>query len=335
MLKIKYEYSKKLSTYNFIDLFAGIGGFRLAMESFGAKCVFSSEIDKHAQQVYKLNYKELPSGDITKINEKDIPKHEILCGGFPCQAFSISGKQLGFNDIRGTLFFETARIIKEHNPKLIFLENVKNFARHDNGNTLKVVKKTLEQLGYNVFYDVLNASNFGIPQSRERIYILAFRQDLNVSNFIFPKSNGIKTTLNDILENENKFDINKYCINRTDIQLNTIKIEENELGQYPQKPIRIGSINKGGQGERIYHPYGHAITLSAYGGGIAGKTGCYLINGKYRKLTEKEVARISGFPENFIFHSSKSQTYKQFGNTVVVNVLQEILNKIIKENILP
>lgn len=335
MLKIRSDFSKKLSSYKFIDLFAGIGGFRLAMESFGAKCVFSSEIDKHAQNVYKLNYKELPNGDITEINEKDIPKHEILCGGFPCQAFSISGKQLGFSDTRGTLFFEIARIVKEHQPKLLFLENVKNFARHDNGNTLKIVKKTLEELGYNVFFDVLNASNFGVPQSRERIYILGFRKDLGVSDFSFPKSNGIKTNLQNILEDENKIDITKYCINRNDIKLNDVKIEKNLLEMYPQKPIRIGSINKGGQGERIYHPFGHAITLSAYGGGVAGKTGCYLINGKYRRLTEKEVARVSGFPENFVFHSSKSQTYKQFGNTVVVNVLQEILNKIVKENILP
>lgn len=334
MIKLNPTYKQTLSNYNFIDLFAGIGGFRLAMESFGANCIFSSEIDKHAQTVYNLNYKELPEGDITKIDEKNIPKHDIICAGFPCQAFSISGKQLGFEDTRGTLFFDVARIAKEHRPKLLFLENVKNFATHKDGTTLQTVKSTLEELGYSVFYDVLNASNFGVPQSRQRIYILAFRNDLNVSDFNFPKTNGLKIKLNDILEKNEKIDLLNYKIVRNDITLNNKVIEKNVSGEYPQKPIRIGTISKGGQGERIYHPYGHAITLSAHGGGVAGKTGCYLVDGEYRRLTEKEVARVSGFPENFKFHASKSQTYKQFGNTVVVNVLQEILKKIIDDNIL-
>lgn len=333
MIEIEDIYKDSLSGYNFIDLFAGLGGFRLALESFGANCVLSSEIDKHAKLVYELNHGDTPVGDITKINEKDIPRHDIICGGFPCQAFSISGKQLGFEDTRGTLFFDIARIAKEHNPKLLLLENVKNFAKHDGGRTLGTIKKTLEDIGYSVFYDVLNASYFGVPQSRERIYILAFRNDLNVSNFEFPKSNGVDIRLSELLDKNEDIDLDKYRIDREDIELNN-NSNKDFSNSYNKKPIRIGSIGQGRQGERIYHTDGHAITLSAYGGGIAGKTGCYLVEGEYRRLTEREAARVSGYPEEFILHPSKSQAYKQFGNTVVVNVLQEILKKIVEDSIL-
>lgn len=333
MIELSDNLKNSLKDFTFIDLFAGIGGFRFAFESFGAKCIFTSEWDKHAQTTYELNFGEKPKGDITAIKEDEIPQHDILCAGFPCQAFSISGKQRGFNDTRGTLFFDVARIAKHHNPKVIFLENVKNFARHDNGNTLQTIETILKELGeygYNVFYDVLNASNFGVPQSRHRIYILAFRKDLNVDNFIFPKSNNITSNLEDFLEKNHAINIEDYKINRDDITMKEdVTIEPNKKGHYPQKPIRIGTISKGGQGERIYHPKGHAITLSAYGGGVAGKTGCYKIDNVFRRLTEKEVARVSGFPEYFKFHPSKSQTYQQFGNTVVVNVLQEIIKAII------
>ena len=154
----------------FIELFAGIGAFHQAMSAFGAKCVFASEWDKHCQETYAKNYDLVPKGDITQIDSRVIPAHDILCAGFPCQPFSISGKQLGFEDTRGTLFFEILRIMKYHKPKLIFLENVKNFVKHDDGKTLQVVKNNLEHLGYSVFYKVLNASDFGIPQKRERLY---------------------------------------------------------------------------------------------------------------------------------------------------------------------
>ena len=155
-----------LENYRFIDLFAGIGGFRIALESFGANCVFSSEWDKYAQKVYEANFGELPEGDITQISENNIPNHDILCGGFTCQPFSISGKQKGCEDIRGTLFFDIARIVEYHQPKVLFLENVRNFETHDDGKTLKIVKATLRDLGYDVFHKVLNASYFGLPQNR-------------------------------------------------------------------------------------------------------------------------------------------------------------------------
>ena len=243
----------------FIDLFAGIGGFRIALERHGAKCVFSSEWDKEAQKTYKENFGEMPHGDITKIKEEDIPKHDVLCAGFPCQAFSISGKQKGFKDARGTLFFDIARIAKYHQPKALFLENVKNLVKHYHGNTLKIILGILDEIGYNAYYKVLVASHYGVPQARERIYIAAFRKDLGVNYFYFPRPSYKKVYVKDILEDDKITE--KYIVNRKDIKFW-------ERNQTPQlKPIQIGQINRGGQGERIYSVNGHAITLSAYGGG--------------------------------------------------------------------
>lgn len=306
----------------FIDLFAGIGGFRIALERNGAKCIFSSEWDKEAQKTYFKNFGEFPAGDITKIKESEIPQHDILCGGFPCQAFSISGKQRGFNDTRGTLFFDIARIAESHKPKVLFLENVKNLSKHYNGNTLKIILKVLNEIGYDVYYDILTASNYGVPQARERIYIVAFRKDLGVRYFYFPQKNYKKIYVGDILEDEEK---TKDCIiDRTDIKL----WKRDETPQL--KPIQIGQINNGGQGERIYSINGHAITLSAYGGGAAGKTGAYLVNGKIRKLSPRECARVQGFPEWFKIHERKNEAYKQFGNSVSVPVIDLIFQQILK-----
>jgi DNA (cytosine-5)-methyltransferase 1 len=316
-----------LKEYRFIDLFAGIGGFRIALESFGANCVFSSEWDKHAQKVYFNNFGDLPEGDITQIEAQNIPSFDILCGGFPCQPFSISGKQKGFDDTRGTLFFDIARIIEFHNPKILFLENVRNFETHDDGKTLQIIKSNLQELGYNIFHKVLNASQFGLPQNRERIYIIGFRNDLEVANFNFPKPKNIGVSIKDIALPD--CETEKYLIEREDIYLRAnVQIPRDIFGNYPLEPIRIGTINKGGQGERIYHEMGHGITLSAYGGGIGAKTGVYKINGKIRKLAPRECARLQGYPESFILDSSDSQAYKQFGNSVPINVLKAILTNI-------
>ena len=176
------ELIKSLKGQTFIDLFAGLGGFRIALESLGAKCVYSNEWDKYAQEVYQMNFDEIPEGDITKVNAEEIPNHDILCAGFPCQAFSISGKRQGFEDSRGTLFFDVARIVKEKKPKVVFMENVKNFSTHDNGNTLGVVEKTMVELGYTFYWSVLNSLDYGVPQKRERIYMVCFRNDLNVND---------------------------------------------------------------------------------------------------------------------------------------------------------
>jgi DNA (cytosine-5)-methyltransferase 1 len=338
MLAISKEKYTALSNLTFIDLFAGIGGFRLALDSFGAKCVFTSEWDKDAQKVYKENFKDEVAGDITKIKEEDVPKHDILCAGFPCQAFSISGKQQGFDDARGTLFFDVARIVKYHQPKILLLENVKNFETHDHGKTLQTVKQILEEktllnLGYSIFYQVLNASNYGIPQKRQRIYILGFRNDLGITNFDFPKPIKTCSNIKDLTLSDKETE--KYVIKRTDIILDDArKIEGNIKGSIINKAFRIGIVNKGGQGERIYSENGHAITLSAYGGGVGAKTGLYLINGKIRKLAPRECARVMGFPEDFKISKSKTQSYKQFGNSVVVDVLQYILKEICNQKIL-
>ena len=196
MIDIK---EKSFSGYRFIDLFAGLGGFRIALESLGAKCVYSNEWNEPVREVYEENFGEIPDGDITQVDEFTIPEHDILCAGFPCQAFSISGKQRGFEDSRGTLFFDIARIVKAKRPKIIFMENVKNFATHDEGRTLSFVKSTIEELGYQFHYKVLNAVDYGIPQNRERIYMICFRNDLNVNEFNFPRQFILKKYVEDIL----------------------------------------------------------------------------------------------------------------------------------------
>lgn len=312
---------KDLEGYKFIDLFSGLGGFRLALEYYRAECVFSSDIDDKVNAVYYKNFKDKPAGDITKIDAKDIPDHDILCAGFPCQSFSISGKKLGFNDSRGTLFFDVARIVKEKKPKVVILENVKNFTTHDNGNTLKVVEATMHELGYTFFYKVLNAVDFGIPQNRERVYMISFRKDLNIKKFNFPISKSENINLKDIL------------LKNSNIGKEIIMYEKGNIKEFPgkpkdRKPIRIGIIGKGGQGERIYSTKGSAITISANGGGRFAKTGGYLIGNKIRKLHPRECARLMGFPDSYILAKSFNQSYKQLGNSVVIPVLVEIIKEI-------
>jgi DNA (cytosine-5)-methyltransferase 1 len=311
--------------FRFIDLFAGIGGFHLALNSYGAECVFASEWDKKCREIYYLNHGILPAGDITQIAEEYIPSHDILCAGFPCQAFSISGKQLGFEDTRGTLFFDVARIAKYHQPKVLILENVKNLINHDNGNSLKVILSTLDDIGYNVFYKLLNSSYFGVPQKRERVYFVAFRKDLSIKTFEFPKPEYNPTKLIDICLPD--IETEEYIFHRDDIKL---KDNINLTSDYPQKPVRIGEINKGSQGERIYHQNGHSITLSANGGGGGAKTGIYQINNKIRKLAPRECARLMGFPDSFIISNTKNVAWKQFGNSVVIPVVKDIFKEILQ-----
>ena len=310
--------NKSLEEFTFIDLFAGLGGFRIALESLGAKCIYSNEWDVSVQKVYAENFGETPEGDITKVDENTIPAHDILCAGFPCQAFSISGKQQGFKDSRGTLFFDIARIVKAKKPKVVFLENVKNFVTHDAGKTLEIVKSTMEELGYTFYQKVLNAVDYGVPQKRERIYMVCFRNDLKSKSFHYPKPFKLTRHVEDYLLKDE--DMIKYLyVNRPDTYFT--EVEDNK---YSNKPIRLGIVNKGGQGERIYSVKGIAITLSAYGGGVFSKTGGYLINGKTRKLHPRECARIMGYPDSYKICENANQAYKQFGNSVVIDVLQLI-----------
>lgn len=306
----------------FIDLFAGIGGFRLVLEKFGHTCVFCSEWDRYSQLTYEKNFGETPKGDITKIKEKNIPKHDILCAGFPCQPFSISGKQKGFNDIRGSSFYEIIRIVKYHKPKILILENVKNLVKHNGGKSLKKIIRSLKSLSYNVFYQILKSGDFGVPQARERVYFICFRKELNITNFKFPTGNGQKKYLKNII-NYKENNKNLFII-RKDIQIS-------KSNTSPKSGlIKIGIINKGRQGERIYSINGYAITLSASGGGPAGKTGAYLINGKIRKLSSRECAKVQGYPGSFKIPVSRAQAYKQFGNSVSVPVIETIFQGIEK-----
>lgn len=315
MIAINKQYFKN---WKFIDLFAGLGGFRLALESLGAECVYSSEWDIPVQEVYYNNFGDIPDGDITKVNEKSIPNHDILCAGFPCQAFSISGKQRGFRDDRGTLFFDVARIVKEKKPKIVFMENVKNFATHDSGKTLQIVKSTMEKLGYTFNQKVLNSVDYGIPQKRERLYIVCFRKDLLIKNFTFPKAIKLTKHVEDYLLQDSSLTEHLY-VNRPDTYYNNL-----QDNVYSNKSIRLGVVNKGGQGERIYSTKGIAITFSAYGGGVFAKTGGYLIDGRPRKLHPRECARLMGYPDSYKISKKSNQAYKQFGNSVVIDVLQYI-----------
>lgn len=315
MIAIDEPYFKN---WKFIDLFAGLGGFRLALESLGAECVYSNEWDISVQKVYNENFGDIPEGDITKVDETTIPDHDILCAGFPCQAFSISGKQLGFEDSRGTLFFDVARIVKEKKPKIVFMENVKNFATHDGGKTLEVVRKTMKELGYTFNQRVLNSVDYGVPQKRERIYMVCFRNDIVTKDFSFPKPIKLTKHVEDFLLKDTSLTESLY-VNREDTYYNTTKDDV-----YNNKPIRLGIVNKGGQGERIYSTKGIAITFSAYGGGVFAKTGGYLVNGRPRKLHPRECARLMGYPDSYKISSRANQAYQQLGNSVVIDVLQYI-----------
>lgn len=315
MFRIK---EKTLKGYTFIDLFCGVGGFHLALSSFGARCVFASDINQSNCKVYERNFNLKPEGDIRKIKDEDIPKHDILCAGFPCQAFSISGKQNGFRDPNGKLFFEIIRIAKSHKPKMILLENVKNLENHNDGKTLRLIKWKLKRIGYRAHCKVLDSSNFGVPQARKRLYIVAFRNDFNSEAFMFPQKKGKKKILEDILvngETDNFLISKKY----------EIDYEKENNAVNVNIPLRIGKVGLGRQGERIYSVKGQAITLSAQGGGVGGKTGMYYINGEVRKLFPRECARLMGFPDNYVLSDIVGESYRQFGNSVVVNVLQEIV----------
>ena len=310
---------------NFIDLFCGVGGFRQALSSLGHSCVFSSDLDKDARETYQTNYGELPVGDITKIEADAIPTHEVLCGGFPCQPFSISGKMNGFGDARGTLLYEILRIARVHKPKVLFLENVKNYQSHAGGRTMDTTLSLLKEAGYKPYYQVLNASGYGVPQKRERLYFVCFRDDQIIIPFHFPEPANQDVAVEDILLPLGDPLLDDLFIEREDLRLREFEDLSRE-----NKPIRIGTMGKGGQGERVYSPKGHAITLSAFGGGVGARTGMYLIGDRIRRLHPRECARLMGFPEDFVLHQRRNVCYKQFGNSVAVPVVRSIFAEIQK-----
>jgi DNA (cytosine-5)-methyltransferase 1 len=316
-----------MNKLSYIDLFCGIGGFRQALDSRGHQCVFSSDWDPHAQWVYQKNYGETPFGDVSKLPDSEVPVHDLLCGGFPCQPFSISGNQLGFEDARGTLLHEILRIVKVRKPAVVLLENVKNYRTHDLGRTHAMTLELLGKAGYSVFDQILNSSNFGVPQKRERLFFVGFRKDLQISQFIFPSPSSVDIALEDILLPEEDPCLEELIISRDDV-----KWKEKQPATRKNRPLRIGTVGKGGQGERIYSVKGHAVTLSAYGGGIGAKTGMYLVGNRIRRLHPEECKRVMGFPKEFILHEKRNVSYKQFGNSVAVPVISAIAERI--ENVL-
>jgi DNA (cytosine-5)-methyltransferase 1 len=302
-------YNEKLK---FIDLFCGIGGFRVAFEEaceendVQSECVFSSDIDKYAQDSYEANFGERPSGDITLINEKEIPDHDILFGGFPCQPFSIIGQMKGMDDTRGTLFFDIARIIKEKKPKAFILENVKQLVGHDGGKTLKVIVQALKDIGYHVQYSVLNALDYGLPQKRERVVIVGHREPIM---FTFPTPEKPYKSLKEILEKkvEDKYFASEYIREK--------RKNKHKSSYYPS----IWHENK--SGNICSYPYSCALRSGA-------SHNYLLVNGE-RRLTPREMFRLQGFPDWYKIIVSDAQAKKQAGNAVPVNMIKAVVEKLL------
>lgn len=309
--------------YKFIDLFAGIGGTRLGYERAGAECVFTSEWDKYSQITYQANYGDLPKGDIREIETSIIPDFDILLAGFPCQPFSIAGvskkislgRAHGFDDIKqGNLFFEIARILKEKSPSAFMLENVKNLLNHDKGNTFAVIMKILKELDYNVTYKIIDGGKL-VPQHRERIYIVGFKNKLVSKDFVFdfPEIEDQKPKLIDILE---KNVDPKYTLS-------------DKLWNYLQNYAKKHKEKGNGFGFGMADVQGVTRTLSAR----YHKDGSEILipqEGKNpRRLTPRECARLMGFPETYKIVVSDTQAYRQFGNSIVVPVVERIAKKVL------
>ncbi len=320
--------------FKFIDLFAGIGGFRLALQNLGGKCVFTSEWDKEAKRTYKANFGERPFGDITKEETKSFVPNEfdLLCAGFPCQAFSIAGKRGGFEDTRGTLFFEVAEIIKRKQPKAIFLENVKGLRNHNGGKTLATILNVLRNdLGYFVPEpQIVNAKDFGVPQNRERIYIIGFHQSTKITEFAYPKPLDKKITFADIKERE--VPPTKYFLSTQ--YLKTLK---NHKARHESKGNGFGyqiinddeisnAVVCGGMGRERNLVLDNRITDFTPTTNIKGTVNREGI----RKMTPREWARLQGFPDDFLIPVADASAYKQFGNSVAVPAIQATAKEILK-----
>ncbi len=321
-------------SFKFIDLFAGIGGFRMAMQNLGGKCVFTSEWDENAKKTYRANFGETPFGDITKESTKNyIPDNfDVLCAGFPCQAFSIAGKRGGFEDTRGTLFFDVAEIIKNRKPKAIFLENVKGLRSHDKGKTLETILNVLRNdLGYFVPEpQIINAKEFGVPQNRERIYIVGFRKDLEINSFEYPDPFEEKVFFKSV--KEKKVVPTKYYLSTQYLQT-LINHKERHAGKGNGFGFAIikddeisNSILVGGMGRERNLVIDNRIidfTPTTHIKGEVNREGI-------RKMTPREWARLQGFPDNFIIPVADASAYKQFGNSVAVPAIQATAEKIIE-----
>lgn len=317
-----------------IDLFAGIGGIRIAFESNGVECVASSEIDKYACATYEKNFNETPLGDISKIDARDLPNFNIVAGGFPCQPFSLAGLRKGFEDTRGTLFFEVARIVKERKPSAIFLENVEGLANHDGGKTIKVIEDTLTELGYNFQWKIMNACDYGIPQNRKRWYCVAFRNDLKIgfesqegnykTKYFFPEKCDLRYKVKDIIEQEveDGYKVSEICQRNINKFLPTYKKGNryNEDEALIANEIRPSRCN--------FRSDGISPCLTAKMGTGGNNVPVYVKD--MRKLTECECLKLMGFPSWYEIEKNCMHSYKQIGNSVVVSVIDMLAKEMVR-----
>lgn len=325
----------KRPKFKFIDLFAGIGGFRLALQNLGGKCVFTSEWDKYSKKTYQANFGDVPFGDITLASTKSyIPDDfDILCAGFPCQAFSIAGRRGGFEDTRGTLFFDVAEIIKSKRPKAVFLENVKGLRSHDRGKTLATILNVLrEDLGYYVPEpEIINAKDYGVPQNRERIFIVGFREDTGVTSFDYPKPVRARPTVSEILEDD--VVSVKYYLSETYVETLRKHRERHESkgNGFGYEIVANDSIANavvcGGMGRERNLILDDRLKDFTPVTNIKGRVNREGI----RKMTPREWARLQGFPDEYQIVVSDAQAYKQFGNSVAVPAIQKTASKVIQK----
>ena len=297
----------------FIDLFAGIGGMRLAWEKAGARCVFSSEWDKYACQTYKINFGEIPRGDITKVNITLIPQFDILSAGFPCQPFSSIGKREGFKHLtQGTVFYEIIRVLDAKKPISFLLENVEGLLNHDRGKTLQIILESLNNLNYDIFYQVLDAAKYGVPQHRKRVYFVGFNRSYSSQpvDFTFPKGNNYLCDIGQFVESHHE----GYCVSK---HLQKVYLFKKDDG----RPELIDKNSKG-----------CVKTLVSTYHKIQRLTGTFVKDGRtgIRLLSENECKAIMGFDRDFIIPVSRTQMYRQFGNSVAIPVVEAIAKEMIK-----
>lgn len=321
--------------HRMIDLFAGIGGIRIAFEENGAKCVKSSEIDKYACKTYVANFGEQPLGDITQIQPDDLPDFDILAGGFPCQPFSLGGLRKGFEDARGTLFFEVARLIKAKKPKAFFLENVEGIVNHDKGKTLEVIEDILRSLGYNFDWRLMNASDYGTPQNRKRWYCVGFRNDLGIGfegqedkeykcYYRFPDKCELKKTIKDIVKDieDNSYNISSIAQRN----INTYLTEFKSTKRYKEDQVLLANEIRASRCN--FRCDGISPCLTAKMGTGGNNVPVYVK--QMRKLTEKECLEIMGFPNWYKIEKNCMHSYKQIGNSVVVSIVSVLAKEMIR-----
>lgn len=305
-----------------MDLFCGIGAFSHVLESRGAKCVFACDIDPRARQIYRENHGMRPATDIRKVLAEKIPPHKMLCAGMPCRKFSTSGKRQGMQDAEGQLVFEALRIAEYHRPEVILLENVTGLLTSNDGKDFKRIVNALNKIGYDAFWDTLNAGDFGLPQFRERVFIVALRRDLGVSSFQFPTPYEHFAVIDDIVEDG--ADIEEFRCKRDDITFHA-GLDLNAIPRAPKR-IRIAHVSEGkGTGTGIHSSRGWSPCLT---------TGCKArihIDGIVRFLTPRECARAMGFPDSFVLHPTKTTAHHQLANSIAVPVLDEIITAIAEQ----